>query len=414
MAVRDRLSHAWNAFLDGRVESRPMHSWEGYGATYSGRPDQRRLNMSNERSIIASIYTRIAIDVASTQIRHVVLDDNDRYLSDKPSGLNECLKVEANLDQGPRAFVQDIVMTLFDKGHACIVPVETSLDPAVSSGYDIRDIRVGEIVQWMPRHVRVSLYNDERGRYEEVVLEKRFCAIIYNPLHAVMNEPNSTLQRLIRKINLLDMTDEKNSSGKLDLLIQLPYTIKTETRRQQAELRRKDIEMQLTGSKYGIAYTDGTEKVTQLNRPVENNLFAQVKELKEQLYSELGITASVMDGTADEAAMLNYYNRTVEPILGSIVEAMRRAFLTKTARSQKQSIVYFRDPFKLVPLMNIAEIADKFTRNEIMSSNELRSVISLKPSSDPKADELRNSNMPAPSEPEAPPENNKNTEGDSP
>lgn len=391
-----RLKHAWNAFLN-RDEKYIVRPYE-MGSGYSTRPDRVRLHVSNERSIISSIYTRLSVDVASVAIRHVKLDEKGRYLEDLTSGLNECLTVEANIDQAARHFRQDIAMTLFDKGVAAIVPVDTSLDPSTSGSYDIKTLRVGEIVQWYPRHVRVSLYNEGTGRREEVVLEKKFVAIVENPLYAVMNEPNSTLQRLIRKLNLLDYVDEQSSSGKLDLIIQLPYVVKSEARRASAEQRRKDIEFQLKGSQYGIAYTDGTEKITQLNRPAENNLLAQIDKLIALLYSQLGLTEDVMNGTADEAAMLNYYNRTVEPIVSATVEALHRSFLTKTARTQRQAIVYFRDPFKLVPVGQIAEIADKFTRNEILSSNEIRQIIGIQPSSDPKADELRNSNMPAPSE----------------
>lgn len=393
MGIGTQLQHAWNAFTS--KEEPKQNTWDasiGYGAS---RPDRIRLNLSNERSIVSSIYTRLAIDFAGIAIRHVRLDDQERYLEDvKNSGLNNCFKVEANLDQGARAFRQDIAMTLFDAGVLAIVPVDTTLNPEVTSGYDILTMRVGTITKWMPRHVRVSVYNDRKGKREEVTLEKKFVAIIENPLYAVMNETNSTLQRLIRKLNLLDAIDEQSSSGKLDLIIQLPYVIKSEARREQAEKRRTDIEMQLKGSKYGIAYTDGTEKITQLNRASENNLMGQIEYLLAMLYSQLGLTPEVMNGTADEATMLNYINRTIEPLLDSVVEGMQRSFLTKTARTQGQAIKYFRDPFKLVPIANIAEIADKFTRNEIMSSNEVRSAIGIKPSPDPKADELRNSNMP--------------------
>jgi hypothetical protein len=392
MAGLKSLRHAWNAFLN-QAPSDPIRS-AGYGISYGGRPDRVRLNASNERSLISSIYTRLGIDVASTEIRHVRLDDNDRFLEEIDSGLNNCLKLEANLDQAARAFRQDIATTLFDKGVAAIVPVDTSINPSTSGGFDIKTLRVGEVLQWYPKHVRINLYNEETGRREEITLEKKFVAIIENPLYAVMNEPNSTLQRLIRKINILDAIDEQSGSGKLDIIIQLPYVIKSEARKQQAEQRRSDIEFQLKGSKYGIAYTDGTEKITQLNRPAENNLLEQVKFLTEMLYAQLGLTKEVIDGTADEAAMLNYHFRTIEPLVGAIVEGMRRSFLTKTARSQKQQILYFRDPFKLVPLTDIAEIADKFTRNEILSSNELRGIIGFKPSKDKKADQLVNSNMP--------------------
>lgn len=394
-AITNRLKHAWNAFVNWET----LRRVEDYGTSYGGRPDRTRLSITNERSIISSIYTRLSIDVAGVDIRHVRLDEQDRYLEDVDSGLNNCLTVEANVDQAARHFRQDIAMTLFGEGVAAIVPVDTTINPSISGSFDIKTLRVGTIVGWHPRHVRVSLYNEDRGRREEITLEKKFVAIVENPLYAVMNEPNSTLQRLIRTLNRLDSVDEQSASGKLDMIIQLPYVIKTETRRQQAEQRRKDIEFQLKGSQYGIAYTDGAEKITQLNRPAENNLMERVKYLVGMLYAQLGLTEEVMNGTADEKAMLNYNNRTIEPILAAITEAMKRSFLTKTARSQRQSIAYFRNPFKLVPIEDIAEIADKFTRNEILSANEIRSVIGLRPSTDPKADELRNSNMPAPSEP---------------
>jgi hypothetical protein len=388
-----KLRHAWNAFTD-QDERYRFRSYD-LGASYGGRPDRTRLTLSNERSIISSVYTRLSIDIAAVEIRHVRLDDAGRYQEDITSGLNNCLTIEANLDQAARAFRQDVATTLFDRGVAAIVPVDTNLNPELTGGYDILSLRVGEIVQWMPSHVRVSLYNEQTGRREEITLQKSTVAIVENPLYAVMNEPNSTLQRLTRKLNLLDSVDEQSSSGKLDMIIQLPYVIKSEARRQQADQRRKDIEFQLKGSQYGIAYTDGTEKITQLNRPAENNLLGQVTYLTEMLYSQLGLTAEVMNGTADEKAMLNYINRTVEPVLAAISEAMKRSFLTKTARTQNQSIKYFRDPFKLVPMSDLAEMADKFTRNEIVSSNEFRGFIGMKPSSDPKADQLVNSNMPA-------------------
>lgn len=396
MGIADRIKHAWNAFLN--LDSSAGHQSFDRGIAYGGRPDRVRLTISNERSLISSIYTRLSLDVAGIRIRHVRVDDNDRYLGDVPSGLNNCLTVEANIDQAARAFRQDIAMTMFDQGVAAIVPVDTSINPTNTGSFDILTLRVGKIVSWMPRHVVVSIYNDRTGRREEVPLEKKFVAIVENPLYPVMNEPNSTLQRLIRKLNLLDAVDEQSSSGKLDLIIQLPYVIKSDARRQQAEQRRKDIEFQLKGSQYGIAYTDGTEKITQLNRPAENSLLTQVEFLTKMLYVQLGLTEEVMNGTADEAALLNYYNRTIEPILDAVVEAMTRTFLTKTARTQRQAIKYFRDPFKLVPINDIAEIADKFTRNEILTSNEIRSIIGIRPAADPKADELRNSNMPAPSE----------------
>lgn len=393
MGIGSKLKHAWNAFSSNE-EDEFTQSW-GTAISYgTARPDRLRLNISNERSIVSSIYNRLAIDFASISIRHVKLDENDRYLSEIKSGLNNCLRLEANIDQGARAFRQDIAMSLFDQGVIALVPVDTSMNPNVTGGYDIQTMRVGTVVRWMPRHVRVSLYNDNTGKREEVTLEKKYVAIVENPLYSVMNEPNSTLQRLIRKLSLLDAVDEQVSSGKLDLIIQLPYVIKSDARRQQAEKRREDIEFQLKGSKYGIAYTDGTEKITQLNRPAENNLMAQIEYLVEMLYSQLGLTPEVMNGTADEKTMLNYINRTIEPLLDAVTESMKRTFLTKTARTQGQSIEYFRDPFKLVPIANIAEIADKFTRNEIMSSNEIRAAIGYKPSTDAKADQLVNSNMP--------------------
>ncbi len=395
---KDRLSHAWNAFLDMSLETR-LRSYD-VGMSYGTRPDRVRLNLSNERSILSSLYTRLAIDASAIDIRHVRLDDQNRYSEDIDSGLNNCLTLEANIDQAARAFRQDIVMTLFDKGVAAIVPVVTSINPGWSDSYDIKTMRVGEIVAWHPQHVRVMLYNEETGRREEITLEKKYVAIVENPLYSVMNEPNSTLQRLIRKLNLLDSADELAASGKLDLIIQLPYVIKSEARRQQALQRRTDIEDQLAKGKYGIAYTDGTEKITQLNRPAENNLLKQVEYLTNMLYTQLGLTPEVMNGTAEENVMLNYYNRTIEPIVNAIVEAMRRTFLTKTGRTQKQWIMSFRDPFKLVPMEKLAEIADKFARNEILSSNELRQAIGVKPSKDPKADKLINSNMPTPDRPQ--------------
>jgi hypothetical protein len=398
MGLKDRLQHAWNAFTDSdSVKERPFDVFGGGGSYFGGRPDRIRPHFSNERSIISSIYTRIGIDVAAVPMRHVRLDDQDRYLEDIDSGLDTCLTLEANVDQGGRAFRQDVAMSILDEGVAVIVPVDTTLSPEESGGFDIKTMRVGRVVAWFPTHVRVSLYNEIRGQREELTLPKKMVAIIENPLFSVMNETNSTLQRLIRKLNLLDTVDEQSASGKLDLIIQLPYVIKSEARRQQAEQRRKDVEFQLKGSQYGIAYTDGTEKIVQLNRAVENNLLPQIQELKSQLYSELGLTPEVMNGTADEKVMLNYYARTIEPILDSVVEAMLRAFLTKTARTQGQSIMYFRDPFKFVPIGGdggIADIADKFTRNEITSSNEIRQAIGMKPRPEAKADALINSNMP--------------------
>lgn len=393
--VKEGFKHSWNLFRDGSYMD-GIHS-HGQGSGFSGPPNRNRLRYSSERSLISSIYTRLSIDVSAIDIKHVRLDEEGRYLNDITSPLQDCLTVEPNLDQGARQFRQDIAMTLFDRGVIAIVPVETDIDPSISSGYVINSLRVGEVVAWFPEHIRVSLYDERVGERKEVTVPKRSAAIVENPLYSVMNEPNSTLQRLIRKLNMLDSVDEQSSSGKLDMIIQLPYVIKSEARRQQAEQRRKDIEFQLKGSQYGIAYTDGTEKITQLNRPVENNLLKQIEYLTGMLYAQLGLTEEVMNGTADEKAMLNYFSRTVEPIVQAISEAMKRTFLTKTARSQKQSIMYFRDPFKLVPMEVIAEISDKFARNEILSANEIRQGIGFKPSTDPKADQLINSNMPAPS-----------------
>jgi len=404
--IGNALTHAWNVFTNNRPVVTRNSPWPfgsdpadaanagNHGPGYAVRPDRVRGRVTNMKTLISSIYTRLSIDVASIDMRHVKLDEQDRYLQDMNSGLNNCLTVEANIDQAARAFRQDIAMTLFDKGVAALVPVDTSISPEESGGYEILTLRVGDIVTWYPKHVRVSLYNEATAQREEITLEKSSVAIIENPLFAVMNEPNSTLQRLLHKLDLLDDIDTQSASGKLDLIIQLPYVIKSEARRQQAEQRRADIEFQLKGSQYGIAYTDGTEKVIQLNRPAENNMMAQIEYLTEMLYGQLGLTEEVMNGTADEKAMLNYWNRTIEPVLTAIVEAMRRTFLTKTARTQKQTVAFFRDPFRLVPIENIAEIADKFTRNEIMTSNEMRQVVGMAPHSDPKADQLVNSNMP--------------------
>lgn len=392
--LKTGLMHAWNAFNDEQIIY-GVQSYAG-GYSYGGRQDRTRLTYTHERSILSSILTRLGIDVAAIDIRHVRLDKFKRYLEDMDSSLNNCLTVEANIDQAATQFRQDIAMTLFDKGVAAIVPVDTTFSPLATGGFDIQSMRVGEIVAWFPENIRVSVYNEKRGLREEITLPKKMCAVVENPLYAVMNEPNSTLQRLIRKLNMLDAVDEQSSSGKLDMIIQLPYVIKSEARRQQAEQRRKDIEFQLKGSQYGIAYTDGTEKITQLNRPAENNLLAQIQYLTDMLYSQLGLTPEVMNGTADEKAMLNYQNRTIKPVLRAITEAMARTFLTKTARSQKQSIMFFRDPFSLVPMEEIAEIADKFARNEILTSNEIRQGMGFAPSKDPKADKLQNSNMPQP------------------
>ena len=387
-----RLKHAWNAFKGNN-----QINYQDLGISYSYRADRPRLTRGNERSIVTSVYNRIALDVSSLSIQHVRLDDNGRFLSVINGGLNNCLTLEANIDQTARSFIQDVVISMFDEGSVAIVPVDTTTNPNVSGSYDILTMRVGQILDWYPQYIRVRLYNDQIGKKEDILVPKNAVAIIENPLYAVINEPNSTMQRLIRKLNLLDVIDEQSGSGKLDLIIQLPYVVKTEARRQQAEKRRKDIEEQLSGTKYGIAYTDGTERITQLNRSVNNNLMSQIEYLTSMLYSQLGITQSILDGTADEKTMLNYNNRTIEPIISAIVDEMKRKFLTKTARSQHQSISYFRDPFRLVPVNEIAEIADKFTRNEIMTSNEFRKVIGMKPSDDPKADELRNKNLSAPS-----------------
>lgn len=394
LPVSSRLKHAWNAFLNRDPTSyRP-----DIGVGYSYRPDRFRFTRGNERSIVTSVYNRIALDVAAINIQHVQMDKDDRFLEIIKSGLNRCLSLEANIDQTARAFIQDVVMSMMDEGCVAIVPVETDFDPDVTKGLDILSMRVGQIVDWYPRYVKIRVYNDMTGLKQDIVLPKDTVAIIENPLYAVINEPNSTMQRLIRKLSLLDAVDEQSSSGKLDLIIQLPYVIKSEARRQQAEKRRKDIEDQLSGSKYGIAYTDGTEHITQLNRSVENNLMTQIEYLTSMLYSQLGITQAILDGTADDKTMLNYYNRTIEPIISAIVDEMKRKFLTKTARTQNKSIMFFRDPFKLVPVADIAEIADKFTRNEIATSNEIRQVMGWKPSGDPKADQLRNSNLSHPDE----------------
>lgn len=384
-----RLKHAWNAFTGNRDPTPYRH----YGETYYRRPDRVRFSGGNERTIATAIYNRIAMDVAAVDIRHVRVDENGRYSEELKSGLNECFEVAANMDQTARAFKQDIVMSMLDEGCVAIVPVDTTMNPSVTGSYDILSMRTGKIVEWHPKHVKVRVYNENTGRKEDVVLPKSAVAIIENPLYAVINESNSVMKRLIQKLNLLDVIDEQVGSRKLDMIIQLPYVIKTPTRRQQAEERRKDIENQLANSSLGIAYTDGTERITQLNRPLENNLLKQIEYLTTMLYGQLGITQAVMDGTADEKVMLNYNNRTVEPIITAIVEGMNRSFLTKTARTQGQRIMFFSDPFRLVPVDNIAKIADTFTRNEIMTSNEIRQVIGLKPSSDPKADMLVNSNL---------------------
>lgn len=398
-SIRNRLQHAWNAFQER--DQQPRYIDRGF-SSYN-RPDRPKMTIGNERSIINSIYNRIAIDVAAISIQHVKTDENGRYIQTIDSSLNECLNLNANIDQTGRAFIQDVVLSMFDEGSVAIVPVETTMDPRVSTSYQVGKLRTGKVIQWYPETVQVRVYNERRGMKEDIMLPKSMVAIIENPFYSVMNEPNSTLKRLILKLNIMDTIDQQSGSGKLDLIIQLPYVIKSEARKAQAEGRRKDIEMQLAGSKFGIAYTDGTERITQLNRPIENNLMAQVTYLTSMLYSQLGMDVSIFDGTADEKTMLNYYNRTIEPVVSSIVDGMKRTFLTKTARSQFQTIMAFRDPFKLVPVIDLAEIADKFTRNEILSSNEIRSVIGYKPSTEKKADELRNKNINAP-EPSVPKE----------
>lgn len=392
---RDRLQHAWNAFTGNRD---PTGYYQTYGTAYSVRPDRPRLHRGNERSIVTAVYNRIALDVATINIQHCRLDENGRFLENIDSKLSECLNLEANLDQTGRAFIQDVVMSMLDEGCVAIVPVDTTLDPRVTGSFDILSMRTGKIIDWYPNRVKIRVYNERKGEKEDIVLPKSAVAIIENPLYAVMNEPSSTLQRLIRKLVLMDTIDDQMGSGKLDMIIQLPYLVKTEARRQQAETRRKDLEAQLTSSKLGVGYIDGTERITQLNRPLENNLMKQVEYLTNMLYSQLGITQTILDGTADEKTMLNYHSRTIEPIISAIVDEMKRKFLTKTARSQRQTLLFFRDPFRLVPVNDIAEIADKFTRNEIMTSNEIRQVIGMKPSDDPKADQLVNSNIAQPND----------------
>lgn len=393
LSFSSRLKHAWTAFMNRD----PTADYRDTGPGYSTRPDRTRLTRGNERSIVTSIYNRIAIDVAAINVNHCRIDENDRFVENISSSLNTCLNLEANIDQTGRAFMQDVVMSLLDEGCVAIVPVETTIDPSISSSYDILSMRTGKILEWKPKHIRVRVYNEQSGQREDITVPKKNVAIIENPLYAVMNEPNSTMQRLIRKLNLLDAVDEQSGSGKLDMIIQLPYVIKSEARRKQADKRIKDIEDQLKGP-YGIAYTDGTEKIVQLNRPIENNLMKQIEYLTNMLYSQLGITQTVLDGTADEQTMLNYHSRTIEPIISAIVDEMKRKFLTKTARSQRQTIKFFRDPFRLVPIGNIAEIADKFTRNEVLTSNEIRQIVGMKPSDDPKADRLVNSNLNQPEE----------------
>ena len=389
MDLITRIQRGWNAFRNRD----PTTDYRDYGESYYYRPDRPMFTRGNERSIATSVYNRIALDASSIVIQHVRLDENSRFSSVINSGLNNCLNLDANLDQTGRAFLQDVVMSMLDEGCVALVPVVTDVNPDDTSSYEILSMRTGRIIEWRPAHVKVRAYNELTGRKEDLILPKSTVAIIENPLYAVINEPNSTMQRLIRKLSLLDVTDEQTASGKLDLIIQLPYVIKTPARQQQAEDRRKAIEMQLASSKYGIAYTDGTERITQLNRPAENNLMKQIEYLTNLLYSQLGITQTIMDGTADDKTMLNYYSRTIEPIVSAIVDELKRKFLTKTARSQGQSIMFFRDPFKLVPVNDLAELADKFTRNEIMTSNEIRQIVGMKPSDDPKADELKNSNI---------------------
>lgn len=389
MALMDRLKHAWNIFKN---KDPTQVNWN-IGPSYGYRPDRMRYTRGNERSIVTAVYNRIAMDVAAVNLKHIRLDENDRYKETIDSGLNNCLSVEANLDQTGRAFIQDLVASMLDEGCVAAVPTDADDEPEDSGNFKVYTLRTGKILEWYPRYVKVEVYNEQEGQRQQIIIPKSTVPLIENPMYSVMNEPNSIYQRLVRKLTLLDVVDEQTSSGKLDLIIQLPYIIKTEARREQAEKRRKDIEKQLSEGKYGIAYTDGTERITQLNRPVENNLMKQIEYLTSMFFSQLGITQSILDGTADEKTMLNYYNRTIEPILSAIADEMKRKFLTPTARSQKQTIAYFRDPFKLVPVNDIAEIADKFTRNEIMTSNEIRQVIGMKPSSDPKADVLRNKNL---------------------
>ena len=389
MDLITRIQRGWNAFRNRD----PTTDYRDYGESYYYRPDRPMFTRGNERSIATSVYNRIALDASSIVIQHVRLDENSRFSSVINSGLNNCLNLDANLDQTGRAFLQDVVMSMLDEGCVALVPVINDVNPDDTSSYEILSMRTGRIIEWRPAHVKVRAYNELTGRKEDLILPKSAVAIVENPLYAVINEPNSTMQRLIRKLSLLDVTDEQTASGKLDLIIQLPYVIKTPARQQQAEDRRKAIEMQLASSKYGIAYTDGTERITQLNRPAENNLMKQIEYLTNLLYSQLGITQTIMDGTADDKTMLNYYSRTIEPIVSAIVDELKRKFLTKTARSQGQSIMFFRDPFKLVPVNDLAELADKFTRNEIMTSNEIRQIVGMKPSDDPKADELKNSNI---------------------
>lgn len=386
--LMNRLKASWNAFRNRD----PTMFYNEPGMSYSYRPDRPRFSRGNERTIATSVFNKIAMDVAAVDIRHCKVDGNGRYIEDVNSDLNQCLTLEANIDQTHRAFRQETVMSMFDEGVVAIVPIETKGDPTFSTSFDIRSMRTGKIIEWFPRSVKIEVYNDQTGRKEQIIMPKQSVAIVENPLYSVINESNSTLKRLVRKLALLDAIDEQSASGKLDLIIQLPYAVKGEIKQQQANKRRDDIIDQLRGP-YGIAYIDGTEKITQLNRPIENNLTSQIEYLTNTFYSQIGITSAIMDGTADEKTMLNYNNRTVEPIVAAIVDAMKRSFLSKTARTQGQTIMAFRDPFKLVPINNIAEIADKFTRNEILTSNEIRQIIGFKPSKDPKADQLVNSNI---------------------
>ena len=393
MGLLNRLSHAWNAFIGNDYYNYSGSKYRDLGYSSTIQPYRTYFTKGNDKSIVTAIYTRIAIDCMSIDLKHIRLDENGRYVEEIKSKLNNCLTVEANKDQTARNFIKDIVVSMFDEGVVAVVPIDTTFNPSISSSYDIETMRTGKITQWYPDHVKVEVYNDRTGLKEELVFAKKDIAIIENPLYEVTNAPNSTLQRLILKLNILDAIDKQSGSGKLDLIIQLPYVIKSDARKEQAEKRRADIENQLANSKFGIAYTDGTEKITQLNRSVENNLMTQIQYLTSMLYSQLGITEEVLNGSADEKTMLNYMNRTIEPIMSAIVDEMKRKFLTKTARSQNQTIEYFDNPFKLIPVTNLADIADKFTRNEIMSSNEIRQIIGMKPVNDPRADELRNKNL---------------------
>lgn len=395
---QNRIKHGWNAFINNRD---PTYISSGTGYSYV-RPDRLRLSGGTEKTIINAIYNRMALDAAAITIQHCKLDENERFLEVVPSGLNECLNLSANVDQTGRAFRHDLFLSMLDEGCIAIVPTDTTLNPKATGSYDIESMRTGKVVEWFSEDVRVNVYNEKTCKKEDVKLPKKMVSIVENPFYSVMNAPNSTLQRLKRKLSILDAIDEQTGSGKLDLIIQVPYVVKSETRRQQAEKRRSDIEDQLSNSKYGVAYTDGTERIIQLNRPIENKLLSQIEYLTNLLYSQLGITQSIMDGTADEATMLNYYSRTIEPMVSAVVDEMKRKFLTKTARTKRQSILFFRDPFKLVPIANMADIADKFTRNEILSSNEIRQIVGFKPSSDPKADQLINSNLNHPEEEEMP------------